>query len=261
MEKQTLRTVVQALQEASHRIRLIFETTPAVSDSEVIVMAEDLTHTALNPAECYPISQRFAGFIDYKRVRWCSTIYGIIPQVILVDSKASTENNRETLQQSQLQMDADFICKGQPMVVKAGVPPHMLLHTGDGTVPLVAVTSSLFVHFHYSVVYPTLYENGPRIRYRHLHAIYVLSLPHQRLKPKYNPGPDKTFYGQGKHSSARNEQIRVRVYFSPLREMCPWRFQSLFFENDVGGYTSPLWRDQNDDGREVVESFGFLGDF
>lgn len=76
LEKQTLRTIVQALQQYSGEARTIFETTVAASDQEVIVLAEDLIQYALEVAECYPIDRRFAGFIDYKRVRWLSSSAG-----------------------------------------------------------------------------------------------------------------------------------------------------------------------------------------
>ena len=101
LEKQTLRMIVQALQEYSREAKEIFDSTKAPSDNEVIVLAEDLVQYALEVAECYPINKRYAGFIDYKRVRWMPTPFGLFPQVLLVDAKASTENNRETLQQSQ----------------------------------------------------------------------------------------------------------------------------------------------------------------
>src|SRR4051812_47166119 len=108
LEKQTLRVIVQALQEYSMEARLLFESTLATRESEVIVMAEDLVQYALEVAECYPINRRFAGFIDYKRVRWMPSPHGLFPQALLVDAKASKEDNRTTLQQSQLPMAAEF---------------------------------------------------------------------------------------------------------------------------------------------------------
>jgi hypothetical protein len=84
MEKQCLRTIVQALQEYSAEARQLFENTTAESQAEVIVLAEDIVEYALEVAECYPINKRFAGFIDYKRVRWVSTPFGLLPQVFLV---------------------------------------------------------------------------------------------------------------------------------------------------------------------------------
>ncbi|HUY89846.1 MAG TPA: SfiI family type II restriction endonuclease, partial [Pirellulales bacterium] len=114
IEKQTLRTIVQAIQEYSKEAKEIFDHTAAASETEVIVLAEDIVQYALEVAECYAINRRFAGFIDYKRVRWLTTPFGIFPQVLLVDAKASTENNRDTLQQSQLPMNAEFIAgKGE----------------------------------------------------------------------------------------------------------------------------------------------------
>jgi hypothetical protein len=129
IEKETLRTITQAVQEYSREAREIFETTEASSAAEVIVLAEDLVQYALEVAESFPINLRFAGFIDYKRVRWLSTPFGLFPQSLLVDAKASTERNRETLQQSQLPMDAEFVnnTTGATERLAAGFPPHLLI--------------------------------------------------------------------------------------------------------------------------------------
>jgi len=54
VEKQCLRTVVQALQEYSAEAKILFDSTPADSEAEVIVLAEDILQYALEVAECYP---------------------------------------------------------------------------------------------------------------------------------------------------------------------------------------------------------------
>ncbi|MBN1911307.1 MAG: SfiI family type II restriction endonuclease [Pirellulales bacterium] len=187
LEKQTLRTVVQALQEYSKEAKDIFDNTWADRKSEVIVLSEDLVQYALEVAESYPINKRFAGFIDYKRVRWAATPFGLLPQAFLVDAKASTENNRDTLQQSQLPMDAEFESEGKTVKLAAGVPPHLEIPTSSG-MPLLAVTTSTFVHFYYE----DLKTDTPP--FRNLKAIYALLLPHQRLKPIYNPSASVTFF-------------------------------------------------------------------
>ncbi len=148
LEKQTLRTVVQAIQEYSKEAKDIFDNTRAPRKSEIIVLAEDLVQYALEVAESYPINKRFAGFIDYKRVRWATTPFGLLPQAFLVDAKASTENNRDTLQQSQLPMDAEFESEGKTVRLAAGVPPHLEIASSSGK-PLLAVTTSTFIHFYY----------------------------------------------------------------------------------------------------------------
>ena len=249
VEKQSLRMVVQALQEYSREAKQIFDNTKAPSKNEVIVLAEDLVQYALEVAETYPINRRYAGFIDYKRIRWLPTPYGLLPQALLVDAKASTENNRETLQQSQLPMDADFISKGVHVTMKAGVEPHLEL-PGTMNGPLHAVTTSLFVHFYYRDVS----EDQPP--YRELKSIYALAIPHARFKPRYNPDPATTFFGQGKHSSAREEDPRIRVYFTRLMNMCPWRIQRLDFTGDP--YTEPMWRD-GPGPTGTLTPFAFLG--
>jgi len=254
LEKQTLRTVVQAVQEYSKEAKDIFDNTFAARSSEVIVLAEDLVQYALEVAECFPINKRFAGFIDYKRVRWISTPFGMLPQAFLVDAKASTENNRDTLQQSQLPMNAEFSSAGAIVSLPAGVPPHLEISSTSGA-PLLAVTTSAFLHFYYKDV------AAEGSRYRTLKAIYALVLPHQRLKQRYNPSPDVTFFGQGKHSPKLGEEPRIRVYFHRLKQMCPWRLQELRY--DGPGYTKPLWRDveHREDGsvHEVLRPFDFIG--
>ncbi|CAA9239540.1 MAG: hypothetical protein AVDCRST_MAG93-1262 [uncultured Chloroflexia bacterium] len=122
IEKVALHAINQAVQEYS---REIYETTQASSATEVVVLAEDLDQYALEVAEAFPINRRFAGFIDYKRVRWLSTPFGLFPQSLFVDAKASTERNRETLQQSQRPMDAVSInnTTGAARRLVAGFPP------------------------------------------------------------------------------------------------------------------------------------------
>lgn len=254
VEKQTLRAVVQAVQEYSKEAKEIFDSTSAARGSEVIVLAEDLVQYALEVAECFPINKRFAGFIDYKRVRWLATPFGLLPQAFLVDAKASTENNRDTLQQSQLPMDAEFLSSGQVVTLRAGVPPHLEIPTTSGP-PLLAVTTSVFVHFYYN-------ETGENDqKRRNLKAIFALLIPHQRLKHRYNPTPDVTFFGQGKHSPKHGEEPRIRVYFTRLRELCPWRFQELWY--DGSGYTNPVWRDvetdESGEPRQIQRPFDFIG--
>jgi hypothetical protein len=255
LEKQTMRVLVQAVQEYSREAREIFEGTQAAGESELIVLAEDLTQYALEVAECYPINKRFAGFIDYKRVRWLSSPYGLFPQVLLVDAKASKENSRTTLQQSQLSMDADFTLKGgarkgDTSHMQAGVPQHLDLvsQTPKG---LVAVTTSAFVHFHYTEL------DTKQTPFRTLHAIYILLVPHQRLKPRYNPSATVSFFGEGKHSSGRGEEPRIRVYFDQIRRACTWRLQELRYPASTG-FTTPEWRDTSSAG-PVTSTFEFIG--
>jgi hypothetical protein len=251
LEKQTLRMIVQALQQYSREAKEIFETTAADSFTEVIVLAEDLTQYALEVAEVYPINKRFAGFIDYKRARWLPTPAGLFPQILLVDAKASKENTRDTLQASQLPMDAEFMNGNAVVRLDAGVPPHMDIPSANGGA-LPAVTTSIFIHFYYRDL------DGDPTRFRELMDIFVLAVPHNRLKQKYNPNPQTSFFGAGKHSPARNEEPRIRVYFSRLRQACPWRLQRLTYVGGVDGFTVPSWRDIDNQGLETNEPFLYL---
>lgn len=252
LEKQTLRILVQAMQEYSKEAKDIFENTLATSKSEIIVLTEDLIQYGLEVAELYPINKRYTGFIDYKRVRWLPTSFGLFPQVLLVDAKASTEKGRDTLQQSQLPMDAEYISKGQIVTLRAGIEPHLEVATQSEN-PLHAITTSAFIHFYYKEI-----KNATEAPYRTLKGIYCLAIPHRRLKSRYNPNPETAFWGQGKHSNAREEKQRIRVYFDQLRKMCPWRLQELIFKPNLA-YTKPVWRDCNEEGREINTHFDFIG--
>jgi hypothetical protein len=252
IEKSTLRVVVQAIQEYSWEAKQIFDKTEAASDTEVIVLAEDIVQYALEVAEFYPINKRYAGFIDYKRVRWFPAAFGVFPQALLVDAKASTENTRDTLQQSQLPMDAEFLGRdGKTVRLRAGVEPHLEIAFEDGAT-VAAISTSILVHFYY--------DNRPSSggQQRDLRSIFVLSLPHASLKQKYNPDPQTTFFGQGKHSPARGEVPRVRVYFSRLKSACPWRLQELKYDPSGGGYTTPRWRDGDGADSESSSLFHFI---
>lgn len=144
--------------------------------------------------------------------------------------------------------------KGQTAQMKCGVLPHLDLASQSST-GLVAVTTSAFIHFYYT------WLNAKLAPFRRLHAIYVLLLPHQRLKHKYNPSTAVSFFGEGKHSSALKEEPRIRVYFDPLIRMCPWRMQELRYTGSTG-YTDPIWRDEQpgDSGPTAVTSrFEFIG--
>ncbi len=256
LEKQTLYAIVHALQQYSREAKRLFDYAPADSDSEVIVVAEDIVQYAIEIAEVYPIDERFAGFTDYKRVRWVSTPFGIIPQALLVDAKASTEDHRANLQRSQLPMDADFRVGHGPNApihhVPAGLPEHLVLEMNSGQ--LFAPTTSVFVHFFYSTI--PYVAGGPS---RNLHSLIVFCIPHRRFKPIYNPNADTFFWQKGKHSDGRGEAVRIRVTLAKLAEARRWRLQRLDYTGGVGGYTNPIWRDTDPAGNIADTTFLFKG--
>jgi hypothetical protein len=147
-------------------------------------------------------------------------------------------------------MDAEFISNDKVVRLPAGIPPHLEIGAHNGEA-LAAVTSSVFVHFYYKGL------NSKVPPFRELQAFYVLMMPHGTLKSRYNPSPQTTFFGQGKHSPKRQEVPRIRVYFSRLRKLCPWRLQELQY---VAGetYTKPTWRDVVR-GNETLTTFTFIG--
>ena len=68
IEKQTLRVIVQAVQEYSREARQIFENTQAPRESEIIVLAEDLVQYALEVAECYQLT---SDSLDLSTINAC----------------------------------------------------------------------------------------------------------------------------------------------------------------------------------------------
>ena len=177
-----------------------------------------------------------------------SDSYGLIPQALLVDAKASTENTRSNLQQSQLPMDADFLVNGVHVHLNAGVGPHLAINTQPSAV--LAVTTSIFIHFYYRDVQ----DNARQLR--NLISIFILCIPHGSLKTVYNPDPETSFWIKGKH--AYRESPRIRVSFMQLKAACPWRLQNLVYPNEQLGFTLPIWRDIGPNGNAVGLNFNFI---
>jgi Type II restriction enzyme SfiI len=255
LEKQSLRTVVQAVQEYSHVARDVFENTRIVPGEETVSrIAEDLSQEACTLAECYPIGRRFGGAIDYKRVRWFPTVFGLIPQALLVDAKAATESSRVRLQQAQISMTAEYQyvdkLTGATVVqsINGLVPPDMEVLTYHGT-PLKAVTTSIFLHYHYN----DLHKATPP--FRRLRSIIAVAQPHRRLKLIYNPSSAITFYQEGPE---RSKSERVRITLSKLEAMQPWRVQRLIFSGS-SGHSIAQWQDTDPvSGFPMTMPFEFL---
>jgi len=211
---------------------------------------------AIEVAEVYAIDARFAGFTDYKRVRWMPTPFGLFPQALLVDAKASKEDYRANLQQSQLPMDVDMIVQSRPPrphTVMAGLPAHLDIAVRGGHLP--ATTTSVFVHLHYEdVAQPT--ETGP---VRNLKNITAFCIPHRRFKHIYNPHSGVGFWRKGKEAPGLGEKVRIRVSFEALAKQCRWHFQRLSYVAGHRGYTAPVWRDMDCTGNPVDEKFIFIG--
>ena len=118
---------------------------------------------------------------------------------------------------------------------------------------MIAITTSVFIHFYYQEV-----KGATAPPFRKLLGIFILAIPHQRLKHRYNPDFNTSFWGQGKHSSARKEDPRIRVYFGQLQKMCPWRLQKLYYATNEG-YTTPVWSDVDENGKANLIPFDFIG--
>ncbi|MBI2781289.1 MAG: SfiI family type II restriction endonuclease [Chloroflexi bacterium] len=127
LEKTTLRTVVQAVLDFAAEACREFQSSP--DDQQDI--AEDLTREAVDTLGGYVIRKRLYGNIDYKRARWSALPNGLVPQALLVDSKAEKAGSSVTLQTSQISMPIRFNKKrGGDLVDERG--------TLDGFVPLLS---------------------------------------------------------------------------------------------------------------------------
>lgn len=147
-------------------------------------------------------------------------------------------------------MDADFISNGVEITLPSGVSPHLDIKTIQGSV-IPAITTCMLVHFHYQS------SNSNTAPYRRLRSLFAIAVPHAALKSKYNPSAQVSFFGQGKHSPARGEDPRIRIYFERLRSACPWRLQELQYQPGQA-YATPIWRDTSSVG-PIDLPFEFIG--
>ena len=123
-------------------------------------MAEDLVQYALEVAECYPINKMFAGFIDYKRARWLCVRLASFHKRSFSMRKRQPKTFRDTLQQSQLPIDADFVNSrsGKSERLLAGFSPHLIVELLARAL-LYAITTTAFIQSYYPVA-----ATGPSAR-------------------------------------------------------------------------------------------------
>jgi Type II restriction enzyme SfiI len=102
VEKISLRLAFQALIWFAPQAWDIFDRSP--DDPQDI--AEDVTREAIGVFKGFSINERLFGTIDYKQARWLPMPFGLVPQALMVDSKAkkANEDNRLDLQMSQVSM-------------------------------------------------------------------------------------------------------------------------------------------------------------
>src|ERR1043166_2132081 len=100
IEKLSLRLVVQAIVTFGLQAWIEFKDSP---DKEQDI-AQDVVRDALEELSGFTRRQRILGTVDYRKARWLPTPFGLVPQALYVDAKASLEGYRVNLQLSQVSM-------------------------------------------------------------------------------------------------------------------------------------------------------------
>lgn len=263
LEKQTLRQIVQAVQELSLYYKRLFDTTPIPfgvdRDAHFSRLSEHLVRRAVDRAEIRPLDDYYEGEFDVRRVRWFPTPVGTVAQDLLVDAKASTETTRTRLSANQFPMPAEVLLPDgriirsgrsiaahtiiRPRVIPAFAGPRQLSRTN----PIAAITTTIFIHLHYAT------------RPQQLRSIFLIAAPHQYLRRRYNPSwRTNHLWGAG---PGPDDARRTRLNFRRLREnpFSRWRLQHLAYPNPARmSHTDPLWVDRDAAGAEISVSFDFV---
>jgi Type II restriction enzyme SfiI len=238
VEKISLRLAFQALVWFAPQAWDIFDRSP--DDPQDI--AEDVTREALGVFRGFSINERLFGTIDFKQARWLPMSFGLVPQALIVDSKAKRayENARLDLQMSQVSMDVLLESKKEPL--------QPLLRTAmelrfEGGLVKKAITTVITAHYSYDIKPAGLV--GDRLQ-----RIIVAAVPNGLLKERYSPSRQRTIFGVGKQSSSRGEDPRVRIYYATLRSFAAWRVQEIVFAED--GRDQFDWKDLDEEGQLVT---------
>ena len=207
IEKLTLRWLVQATLDFGFDAYEIFFYSPdSVKD-----VAEDITRDIVERLPGYNTTQRIFGTVDYKKARYIILPNQIVRQALFVDSKAEKSNQTATLQISQTSLEVRQIRSGSVVNVQ-GRLPAIYFHENENY-----LSSTLFLHY--------CYED---INNRHLlKDITVCCIPNGLLQERYNPSSATSFWVAGRNAPSRGEEFRVRVNFSRLAALAPWRVQRI----------------------------------
>jgi hypothetical protein len=206
IEKASLRLVVQAILDFRDSATEIFK----FEKDLVADIGEDLTREALDKMGVSKIEQRLFGKIDYKRARYLFHPDFAIKQALFVDSKAEKLSGKgtATLQTSQLSMTIKQIRANKIIEVQGKLP---CIIDND------FITTTIFVKYNYSEL------SGNNV----LDNITVVALPNGLLQNKYNPSANDTIFMAGRNAPSRQEEFRVRLSFSKLKEKSIWRVQTI----------------------------------
>jgi len=207
IEKLTLRWLVQATLDFGFDAFEIFYYSPdSVKD-----VAEDITREIVERLPGYNTSQRIFGTVDYKKARYIILPNQIVRQALFIDSKAEKSNKNATLQISQTSLEVRQIRSGSMMNMQ-GRLPAIYTHENENY-----LSSTLFLHYCYEDV-----ENKHLLK-----DITICCVPNGLLQERYNPTHKTSFWGAGRDAPSRGEEFRVRVVFSRLFRLMPWRVQQI----------------------------------
>jgi len=241
IEKISLRLVVQAIVTFGSQAWLEFRDSP---DKEQDI-AQDIVRDALDEMAGFSRRQRVLGTVDYRRSRWLPTPFGLMPQALCVDAKASQEAYRVNLQLSQISMRPVYWDKssGRAVVREPGVPASYLFTFADGQTR-AAISTTIFVQMVYQAPSKTSGE-------RRLTEALIVAIPNGKLEQRYAPSAQDTIWRAGKHSPGRGEEPRTRISIDALKKKALWRVQRIRW--DRTGKVSCSWIDVGP-GDSAVES-------
>ena len=209
IEKASLCLVTQAILAYRQLAEEIFcQEADLVAD-----VGEDITREALDRLGTSRIDKRLFGKIDYKRARYIFLPEFAVKQALFVDSKAEAASARNVarLQTSQISMTVMQLRAGE-RVTESGKLPCILDLNGE-----LFLTTTIFVKYNYTG------RHGSKV----LHSTTIAALPNGLLQARYNPDHTHDIWTAGPNAPSRGEAFRVRLSFSRLRSLTPWRVQEV----------------------------------
>ncbi len=210
IEKASLRTLFQAAVDIGFDAFDIFLTSP----DEAQNVAEDIAREMMDKLGGYHINTRILGNVDYRKARYVILPDLQIRQALFVESKAEKEQTSARLQMSETSLTVNQIKAGSTIAVQGQIPSISRYQA----VPYLSTT--LVAHFHYE-------DQGST---HVLKALVLAALPNGKLQHIYNPDAQHTIWRAGPHSDARGETFRVRLAFSLLENITPWRVQRVTYD-------------------------------
>lgn len=253
VEKISLRLAFQAIVWFAPQAWDIFDRSPDNPQD----IAEDSTREAIGVFKGFSINERLFGTLDFKQARWLPMPFGLVPQAMMVDSKAklpysSPRNPRGTVEEGRLDLQMSQVSMVPHLGARRdGQPrPHLEPKLNkwmelrfDGDHISKAITSVVTVHYSYDVKMPG--QVGNRLR-----KIIMSAVPNGLLQDRYSPSSQRTIFAPGKHSPGRGEDPRVRIYYGKLLSFAHWRVQEILFGPD--GQDTFHWKDIDEQGRPIT---------